>query len=663
MSTSGFGAKRKRAHDPPLNAQLKATRHMFTPTNPLSYQHRPPQTADPDPAANKSRFNNPVTNNRRKPQHTGQRRAQGLDEPDQLDPYPQRSVFAKRKKILEPAAAPSYTDPDPSGFLLGDDVTPTRRRLNTDGSLRAPANQTRTMVAGARKTVADPYFPISETKLGRISAARKRLTPPSEDEGGPSDSDSDDSSSSSDPEDSVPESDEHTTPGSQKIPVKSSRTQPPLRLPVLTDRPYRRRLPFLMRNLPAHLRIYPRDLNDHPKFIVRSHAHNVYDNYERMGWNQLCCPLFIWCRANNWIFSCRGNLEEHLRKEHPEFPFQWRTRQEDFGAELAIFNPPPLPNASRYRSLMFVGKGHRLYRQNTRGNGLVTVNTPTRLRSQRLSLGSMYGDTPRASHQPSVAPREPHQPTPSSPSQTSSPPVSHTVEHLSLTEVPIKYDPEEEDIRSSRTLTGSIEPYPIQYNIQKREPEDHDMDDAIVDDDWPEDSQGRRRPLDLPDKYLDPPPKSDPFGPAARKPYLCSESPGLSRSYRVGGEKIYDILSELPTAEFGLMLWEIQDLQEEIYESDDLDDEMKAMYALWTRWIFWPENRLTFHRDGLTGLKDFLDKYWQMVHRCCGFAVLRKFLVTLLANRLLKPNQLKRTIKYYTILTGMDYWDPRPVGP
>ena len=142
------------------------------------------------------------------------------------------------------------------------------------------------------------------------------------------------------------------------------------------------------------------------------------------------------------------------------------------------------------------------------------------------------------------------------------------------------------------------------------------------------------------DGTLVPPPKENRLGPAARHPYLRE---GMI-SCRPGGPKIYDLLNELPMEEFGIMSWAIIDREEEIFELEDLRDEDKVMHALWNRWIMLnrsvPNSRFGFpitqiplcrvdfiFRGYYRGVRNFIDKYYAMIHRAAGWSALRMFLL------------------------------------
>lgn len=92
----------------------------------------------------------------------------------------------------------------------------------------------------------------------------------------------------------------------------------------------------------------------------------------------------------------------------------------------------------------------------------------------------------------------------------------------------------------------------------------------------------------LPERYPTPPPPEDPLGPAAQYPYLpdtSSEDGQPMYSCRIGGPKLYDILSTLSLDKFGVLAWSIVEREEELFELDDVRDEDKVMLALWNRWI------------------------------------------------------------------------------
>lgn len=110
------------------------------------------------------------------------------------------------------------------------------------------------------------------------------------------------------------------------------------------------------------------------------------------------------------------------------------------------------------------------------------------------------------------------------------------------------------------------------------------------------------RPPNLPARCPTPPPKDNPLGPAARPPYLPYVSkyggPTMFYSCRPRGPRLYDLLGTLPMEPFGLMAWYILDLEEELFDDDNITDEMKVVLALWGRWIF-------------------LHRCVQHSHRCC----------------------------------------------
>jgi hypothetical protein len=57
-------------------------------------------------------------------------------------------------------------------------------------------------------------------------------------------------------------------------------------------------------------------------------------------------------------------------------------------------------------------------------------------------------------------------------------------------------------------------------------------------------------------------------------------------SCRPLGPCLFDLLGTLPLEPFGILDWQILDVEDEIYEVDDVREEYKVMHALWARWIF-----------------------------------------------------------------------------
>ncbi|TCD68854.1 hypothetical protein EIP91_009568 [Steccherinum ochraceum] len=155
----------------------------------------------------------------------------------------------------------------------------------------------------------------------------------------------------------------------------------------------------------------------------------------------------------------------------------------------------------------------------------------------------------------------------------------------------------------------------------------------------------------LPAKYPDPPPPTDPLGPAAQYPFL----PDGEFSCRPGGPRIFDLLSKLPLEGFGVLSWMITDRDEEIYELDDVRDEDKTMLALWNRWIFL--NRRKFIYEGhFVGATAFIVDYWKTIHQAAGWRALRSFLLMLMVNKYLNTSEVAKLLKQYEGKTGMDLW-------
>jgi len=90
-------------------------------------------------------------------------------------------------------------------------------------------------------------------------------------------------------------------------------------------------------------------------------------------------------------------------------------------------------------------------------------------------------------------------------------------------------------------------------------------------------------------RYPTPPPASNRLGPAAQAPYLPFNSeyggPDIYYSCRPGGATVFDLLSTLPLEPFGVLAWDVLDREDEIFDSDNVQDEYKVMHALWGRWI------------------------------------------------------------------------------
>jgi hypothetical protein len=145
------------------------------------------------------------------------------------------------------------------------------------------------------------------------------------------------------------------------------------------------------------------------------------------------------------------------------------------------------------------------------------------------------------------------------------------------------------------------------------------------------------RPLDLnpppppPEEAATrPPPASNPLGPAAQPPYLPAESeyggPTLYYSCRPLGPFLFDLLGTFPLEPFGILDWQNLDVEDEIYEVDDVREECKVMHALWARWIFL--NRWVWRRNVVFtfvvlrdcgGVQEQIDlELPQRRHRFCG---------------------------------------------
>ncbi|KAH9941131.1 uncharacterized protein BXZ73DRAFT_42107 [Epithele typhae] len=163
----------------------------------------------------------------------------------------------------------------------------------------------------------------------------------------------------------------------------------------------------------------------------------------------------------------------------------------------------------------------------------------------------------------------------------------------------------------------------------------------------------------LPMRYPSPPPPDQQLGPAAQWPYQDGQN---SYSCRIGGPRIFDLVSRLPLDEFGVLSWAIVDREEGLFEMEDIRDEDKVMLALWNRWVFLKRPQF-MAGEYIDGVKNFIDKYWRMIHRAAGWGALRTFLLSFLKDRYLTLPQVSEALKYYESKTGMDMWYQAAGGP
>ncbi|KAK0496365.1 hypothetical protein EDD18DRAFT_1166089 [Armillaria luteobubalina] len=140
------------------------------------------------------------------------------------------------------------------------------------------------------------------------------------------------------------------------------------------------------------------------------------------------------------------------------------------------------------------------------------------------------------------------------------------------------------------------------------------------------------------------------LGPATQAPYL----PDNLYSCRPEGPRVFDQLQMLDMRPFGVLAWTIIEREEEIFESDDIRDEHKVMHALWARWILL--NRSKFIANYCRGITEFVDEYWPIIHKAAGWKALRFWLLTMLANRYLKGEEVSSVLKFYESKTQMDLW-------
>lgn len=76
-----------------------------------------------------------------------------------------------------------------------------------------------------------------------------------------------------------------------------------------------------------------------------------------------------------------------------------------------------------------------------------------------------------------------------------------------------------------------------------------------------------------------PPPPIDPLGPSAVQAVMERE---YTSRYR---KSVFDVLDDLPLAQFGNQVWAVLAMEEEIYRREDIPIEERVIAALWGRWI------------------------------------------------------------------------------
>ncbi|RPD56950.1 hypothetical protein L226DRAFT_554330 [Lentinus tigrinus ALCF2SS1-7] len=161
----------------------------------------------------------------------------------------------------------------------------------------------------------------------------------------------------------------------------------------------------------------------------------------------------------------------------------------------------------------------------------------------------------------------------------------------------------------------------------------------------------------LPARYPSPPPPHDKLGPAAQYPYIPEKDESGQELYscRIGGPRLFDLVSMLPTEQFGVMAWAIVDREEELFEMEDLRDEEKVMLALWNRYIM--INRASFiANEYFVGVKAFITQYWKIIHQAAGWRALRAFLMNLSVNNFLTFDKVLKSLQHYEELIGMSLW-------
>ncbi|KAF8632893.1 hypothetical protein AX17_004739 [Amanita inopinata Kibby_2008] len=171
----------------------------------------------------------------------------------------------------------------------------------------------------------------------------------------------------------------------------------------------------------------------------------------------------------------------------------------------------------------------------------------------------------------------------------------------------------------------------------------------------PKPHRKRPRPLQFPH----PPPSSNRLGPSVRQPYLPRKSsfggPDLYYSTRPGGPYLFDLLGLLPLEPYGVMEWLVLEREEEIFECDEVRDELKVIQALWNRWMML--NRSEFVGDHYQGTIHFIDDFWRMIHLAAGWEALLYQLLVLASWRFLKGRDIVRLLAHYERLVGMQFWD------
>ncbi|KAK0215785.1 hypothetical protein IW262DRAFT_1512168 [Armillaria fumosa] len=188
---------------------------------------------------------------------------------------------------------------------------------------------------------------------------------------------------------------------------------------------------------------------------------------------------------------------------------------------------------------------------------------------------------------------------------------------------------------------------PSVHNTRLHTPKDEDLPSIFRPSSTP---QRIPRVAKRTDRSCTPPPPDQMLGPATQPPYL----PDNLYSCRPEGPRVFDQLQMLDMRPFGVLAWTIIEREEEIFESDDIRDEHKVMHALWARWILL--NRSKFIANYCRGITEFVDEYWPIIHKAAGWKALRFWLLTMLANRYLKGEEVSSVLKFYESKTQMDLW-------
>ncbi|KAF8631491.1 hypothetical protein AX15_002378 [Amanita polypyramis BW_CC] len=382
-----------------------------------------------------------------------------------------------------------------------------------------------------------------------------------------------------------------------------------------TDPPFslqdEKRLPFLLRNLRKSFQVLCRNLNI-PSIPEDDDKGSVLVRYEHVAnaWFERTLPKWF-CPLCDLLgrFETREMLKVHLGLDHKEAFFDWlqpTTENEQQGVS--------------WRLLVLMPETDR---------GMPDLDN--------LSLEHrVTASTPETIPPPTSAPIEP----------PSSPPIT------TRTSVTVSDKPRPEPTTTTNTLSPRLPPRANDDPYFLFPP-----DEPITP------APSSSPPIHVPKKprppqYPRPPPSSYRLGPAARKPYLPAKSPyggpDIDYSTRIGGPYLFDLLQLLPLEPYGLLDWMVLEREAEIFNDDELTDELKVIVALWARWMMLNKN--VFAKNCVEGVRQFIDEYWRMIHLAAGWEALVYQILVFVAYRLIGQSEVIPLILYYEKLVGMDYW-------